>query len=93
MASECRRYTAGEAREVALRLGVDLRRLGVTGRELARGMNVEREHADAVGCSRPLLARIALSHLRERIDYYVLLAKYVEGAPKPRRKRRTSRRQ
>jgi hypothetical protein len=51
---------------------------GITPEALAVGMNVEREHADLVGCSMFAHAMIAAAHFRERKDYYDRLLKYVE---------------
>jgi hypothetical protein len=79
MARACPRYTASSARAAARSLGVRLTRLGVTGRDLAEGMNVEREHRDVTHCDARRTARIALAHLRERRDYYRRLKRYVEG--------------
>jgi hypothetical protein len=77
--ARCRRATAATARAAARSLGVRLTRLGVTGRALAEGMNVEAEHRDVTHCDPRLAARIALAHLRERPDYYRRLKRYVEG--------------
>ncbi len=78
MTTRCPRATAAHARAAARALGVRLTRLGVTGRQLAEGMNVEAEHRDITHCDRRLTARIALAHLRERPDYYKRLKRYVE---------------
>jgi len=44
---------------------------------LRKGMNVEREHASIGACHSPTLAaKIAAAHLRERPDYYMMLAKF-----------------
>jgi len=44
---------------------------------LRKGMNVEREHASIGACHSPTLAaKIAAAHLRERPDYYTMLAKF-----------------
>lgn len=51
---------------------------GITPQEFHRGTNVEREHADLTKCSILKSAMIAAAHYRERKDYYVRLAKYVE---------------
>ena len=77
--ARCKRTTAKSARATARALGVRLTRLGITGRELAEGMNVEGEHRDVTHCDPRLAARIALAHLRERRDYYRRLKRYVEG--------------
>lgn len=76
--ARCRRATAKSARATARALGVRLTWLGITGRELAEGMNVEAEHRDVTHCDPRLAARIALAHLRERRDYYRRLKRYVE---------------
>jgi hypothetical protein len=72
--SRCRRFTSKDASRVARVL-----RVRVSPRLLAEGMNVEREHRDIGACRHPVLAgRIAMAHLRERLDYYKLLKRYVE---------------
>lgn len=42
---------------------------------LLEGMNVELEHVDVTGGNPSLSAKIALSHLREKPDYYIRLKK------------------
>jgi hypothetical protein len=71
----CRRFTVRDAAKARRGVRVPAR---VTDAELARGMNVEREHADVTRCSPLLSAKIAAAHLRERLDYYQRLKK-VEG--------------
>lgn len=66
--------------------------LGVLGEfplpTLRRGMDVELEHGrrhrqtDVTHDSAMASLRIAIAHLRERRDYYALLDKYVEHAPR-----------
>lgn len=67
----------------ALRAGEKLRvnwsRVSFTPRDLAVGMNVEREHRNITHCSPTMSAKIALAHLYERPDYYKLLKRHVEG--------------
>lgn len=71
----CRRFTLADAkrarRSVRLPAGANVS-------DLLVGMNIEREHADVTGCCPVPTARIAAAHLRERLDYYRLLARYVE---------------
>ena len=75
MAHRCRRFTKADAMRVARRVGIPRM---VTYAQLVRGMNVEREHSDVVGCDPVRIAKIAAAHLRERADYYDRLARYVE---------------
>lgn len=72
--STCRRFTLAQAERAALKL----RARGIPVRSLLEGMNVEREHRDVTRCSPTLSAKIALSHLRERPDYYRRLKRFVE---------------
>jgi hypothetical protein len=68
-----------EARTVGAELGVDWSKVNFTPADLAKGMKIEEEH----GPKDPHeTAKVALDHLRERGDYYDLLAKKVEEAPK-----------
>lgn len=55
------------------------RKRGVSRREVAMGMRVEREHDDVTGGDPRLVRRIVLAHLRERPDYYRRLARCVEN--------------
>ena len=52
---------------------------GATVEDLLAGMQVEREHGDVTCCDAVLTAKIAAAHLRERLDYYPRLRRYVEG--------------
>lgn len=45
---------------------------------LLKGMNVEIEHSDLIGEDAVKAAKIALAHLKERVDYYEKLDKCVE---------------
>jgi hypothetical protein len=82
----CRRYTVNDARRIRGKLRLPG---GISDEALAVGMNVEREHADLVGCAMRAHAMIAARHFRERPDYYVRLLKYVEAAPRKQRKQRS----
>lgn len=75
-----KRFTVRDARAALARLKRRLPR-GATLRALARGMTAELEHRDVTRGDPALSARIALAHLRERPDYYALLAK-LERAPR-----------
>jgi len=71
-----RKFTLPEAERVLRRIDPGSR---IDPAALLRGMNVELEHHDLT-CGDPEdTGRIALSHLRERPDYYDRLEKYVEG--------------
>ena len=63
-------YTLRDARRVARKLELPA---GVTPEILLVGMTVEREHGDITCCDPVLSGRVALAHLRERLDYYPLL--------------------
>jgi hypothetical protein len=68
-----------EARAVGSKLGVDWSKADFTPADLAKGMKAEEEH----GSKDPHeTAKVAIDHLHERGDYYDLLAKKVEDAPK-----------
>jgi len=56
---------------------------GWTAADLERGIAVEREHDDVTHGDPELVKKIALAHLRERPDYYALLAK-LEASPRTR---------
>lgn len=81
-ADAARRFGPSDARAALRRLRAALPR-GASLRDLARGMNVELEHRDVTGGDPTLSALIALAHLRERADYYALLAR-LERAPRRR---------
>ena len=70
-----RHYSLKDAQKAAKRVSLPA---GATVLHLLEGMNVEREHGDVTCCDPVLTARIAAAHLRERLDYYVLLKRYVE---------------
>lgn len=72
------RFRKGDAQAAARALGIRFDRERFTARDLAIGMNVEREHYDVTDCNPVTTARIALVHLRERPDYYSRLKRYVE---------------
>lgn len=73
------RYTTRDAARILRDLGLHPRAYGA--KELAVGMNVEREHHSVTHGDEVMTARIALDHLRERADYYRVLAK-AEKAPR-----------
>ncbi len=77
-----RRFDSRHARAALRSLRRKLPR-GATLRGLARGMTAELQHRDVTRGDRDASARIALAHLRERPDYYDLLAA-IESAPRPR---------
>lgn len=68
-----RATTLAAARAAAAAARVDWSAVRFCARDLARGMDVEREHADITHGDAVLAARIALAHLREFPDYYVAL--------------------
>lgn len=43
--------------------------------EFAKGMEVEKEHKDLIGNDKKKRAMIVNAHLKERSDYYTMLAK------------------
>lgn len=51
---------------------------GISAKALFEGMMVEQEHGDLTGGDPVITAMIALSHLKEKRNYYKLLKKYVE---------------
>lgn len=70
----CEAFTEAQAARARKKVRVPK---GVSNRALRRGMNVEREHASIGACHSPTLAaKIAAAHLRERPDYYTMLAKF-----------------
>jgi len=77
------RYTTRDAARILRTLKLHPRAYGA--KELARGMNVEREHHAVTHGDEVMTAKIALAHLRERADYYEVLER-AEKAPrsKPR---------
>jgi hypothetical protein len=72
------RFNAGHAKRAGHKLRVNFKKRGFTPSELAKGMNVEREHRNITHCNPTMTAKIALAHLYERPDYYKRLKK-VEG--------------
>ena len=76
-----------EAARIGVDLGVKWGRVDFTPADLAKGMEVEKEHhqpgVDVMpGEEAPTVtAKIALAHLKERGDYYDLLEPKVEKAP------------
>ncbi len=68
------------ARDVANNLGVDFSNEKFTVKDLRNGIITEFEHKDVIGDDINKSAKIALSHLRERGDYYDGL-EYIENAP------------
>lgn len=60
-----RAYTRSDAETIAAMLGVR-----VDASQLAKGMNVEREHEDVTWGDPVLTAKIALAHMREHPKYY-----------------------
>ena len=77
-----KRFTVRDARSALARLRRRLPRKA-TLRDLARGMSAELEHRDVTGSDALLSAKIALAHLKERPDYYDLLAR-LEKSPRTR---------
>lgn len=73
------RYTTRDAARILRTLKLHPRAYGP--KELARGMNVEREHHAVTHGDEVMTAKIALAHLRERADYYEVL-KRAEKAPR-----------
>jgi len=70
---------SAEAQVIGIELGVDWSRANFTPADLAKGMKIEEEHGSKDSRE---TAKVAIDHLRERGDYYDLLAKKVEEAPK-----------
>jgi len=50
-------------------------------KELDKGIATEQEHPEITHHNNAIAAEIALDHLKERPNYYKLLAKYVEKEP------------
>jgi len=71
-----RPFTEKDARKASRRVRLPA---GATVEDLLAGMQVEREHGDVTCCDAVLTAKIAAAHLRERLDYYPRLRRYVEG--------------
>lgn len=76
-----------EAARIGADLGVKWGRVDFTPADLAKGMEIEKEHHEPgvdimPGEEAPTVtAKIALAHLKERGDYYDLLEPKVENAP------------
>lgn len=75
-------FSLGEARKIAKVLGIDWSDEKFDVASLARGMNVELEHAGVTKKDAKKTAQIAIDHLREKPNYYALLERYVEKAMK-----------
>lgn len=75
----CGPFRVHHAMRAGEKLRVNWSREKFTPRDLAIGMNVEREHRNITGCSPTMSAKIALAHLREKPNYYVLLRRHVDG--------------
>lgn len=72
--SSCPAFTDSQAARARKKVKVPG---SVSTKTLRKGMNVEREHASIGACHSPTLAaKIAAAHLRERPDYYTMLAKF-----------------
>lgn len=70
----CPAFTESQAARASKKVRVPK---GVSTKTLRKGMNVEREHASIGACHSPTLAaKIAAAHLRERPDYYTMLARF-----------------
>ncbi len=63
-----RRFTESEAREVARKLRVNLKRTPI--REWTAGMNDEREHGSLTCCDPVETGMIARDHVRKHPRYY-----------------------
>ncbi len=72
MARRCRpcsrRFTEAEARTVAGRLHVSLKRTPLA--EFTAGMNDEREHGSVTCCDPILTGKIVRDHVRKQARYY-----------------------
>lgn len=79
------RYDAEDAKMLMSYYGK--RRRGFSFKDVAKGMNIEREHKDVTRDDPRKTMLIALAHLHERPDYYDLLEK-LERAPKRKRRSR-----
>jgi len=75
-------FTVDEAHVIAHRIGIDFAREKFTAAQLARGMNVELEHADVTKRDAAKTAHIAIAHLREKADYYSLLEEVEKSLPR-----------
>lgn len=75
-------FSLGEARKIAKVLGIDWSDEKFDLASLARGMNVELEHAGVTKKDAKKTAKIAIDHLREKPNYYELLERYVEKSIK-----------
>lgn len=76
-------FTRDEAKKIGDEIGVDWNKVELE--QFRRGCDVEREHGKIdpqtnVTNDDPIMTgKIALAHLKERSDYYILLDKYVEN--------------
>ena len=74
------RFSAGQAREVGERIGIDWDTSPFDVEQFRMGMDVELEHGihdpetDVTGDDPITTGKIALAHLREFADYYTRLA-------------------
>jgi hypothetical protein len=74
-----KKVTVQEALAAGDAIGVDWGAVDFSPKDLAKGMTVELEHGttdpetNVTNDSTILTAKIALAHLKERADYYVLL--------------------
>lgn len=81
------KLASSEAEEIGEALGVDWSKVDFTPADLAKGMEIEKEHhepgVDVMAHEEvpQKTAKIALAHLKERGDYYDLLTPKVEEAP------------
>lgn len=72
--------TLKDVNNFARRIGLDFKRERFDAYDLLKGMNVEKEHENITGGDKYTTGLIALTHLRERPDYYDLLEK-MEAMP------------
>lgn len=76
-------FTSEEAKKIGDEIGVDWNKIKLE--QFRRGCDVELEHGNVdpqtnVTNNDPIMTgKIALAHLKERSDYYILLDKYVEN--------------
>lgn len=76
-------FTTEEAKKIGDKIGVDWNKIELE--QFRKGCDIELEHGTIdpqtnVTNDDPIMTgKIALAHLKERVDYYILLDKYVEN--------------
>jgi hypothetical protein len=70
-----KKFSLQEIQAVAKKLNIDWNKIDWDMAALEQGMNIELEHADITNGDPMMTAKIAIVHLNERPDYYMLLEK------------------